>query len=280
LWVIGIPGGADDEGGRLVLDGLLVEGEVAVLDQLVLLGQLVVGALGRLEIRHSTVGASAAGLANGVRVVAGNEALTVAVRSAIVGKVAMNAAAGGLGIFDSIVGEDRISGEDPDSMTLVVQAPAADLELARSTLFGRCSVRAIEAENSILVGRADSAHRQAGCVRFCYAPLSSRVPRRYRCAPDLSLDSAAVRLGRDLTAAERVEVANGDTPRFTDSRFPGSAFGQLSLGCSAAIRTGAEGGAEMGAGFGLGEPFRRANLADAMQEYLPFGLAAAPLFLS
>lgn len=270
MWVVGEPGGADDEPGTLILDGLLVEGEVAVRD----------GALGRLEVRHSTVGAGAAGLAEGIRVVAGNEGLTVAVRSSIVGKVAMNAAAGGLGIFDSIVGEDRTSGEDPDAMTIVVQAPAADLELARSTLFGRCAVRAIEAGNSIIVGRANAAHRQTGCVRFCYAPLSSRVPRRYRCAPDLSLASAAVRLGRDLTPAERAEIANGDTPRFAESRFPGSAFGQLSLACPAAIRIGAEGGAEMGAGFGVGEPFRRANLADAMQEYLPFGLAAAPLFLS
>lgn len=270
MWVVGEAGGPDDEPGTLILDGLLIEGEVAVRD----------GALGRLEVRHSTVGASAAGLADGLRVVAGNEALTVAVRGSIIGKVAMNAAAGGLGIFDSIIGEDRISGEDPEAMTIVVQAPAADLELARSTLFGRCSVRAVEAENSILVGRADAAHRQTGCVRFCYAPLSSRVPRRYRCAPDLSLDAEAVRLGRDLTAAERVQVANGDIPRFTSSRFGASAFGQLSLACPAAIRIGGEGGAEMGAGFAAGEPFRRANLADAMQEYLPFGLSAAPLFLS
>lgn len=280
LWALGLPGGPNDEPGELILDGLLVEGELAILDQLMVQGELVAGALGRLEVRHSTVGAGAATLAKGIRVVAGNEALTVAVRGSIVGKVAMNAAAGGLGVFDSIVGEDRISGEDPDSMTVVVQAPAADLELARSTLYGRCSVRAIEAENSILVGRADAAHRQAGCVRFCYAPLSSRAPRRYRCAPDLSLEAAAARLGRELTAAERIQVANGDIPRFTDSRFGASAFGQLSLGCPAAIRIGAEGGAEMGAGFGAGEPFRRANLADAMQEYLPFGLAAAPLFLS
>jgi hypothetical protein len=270
VWVAGEAGGAADEPGTLILDGLLVEGEVAVRD----------GALGRLDVRHSTLGASAAGLAAGIRVVAGNEALTVALRNSIVGKVAMSAAAGGLGIFDSIVGEDRLSGEDPDSMNLVVVAPAADLELARSTLFGRCQVRSIEAENGILVGRADAAHRQSGCVRFCFAPLSSRVPRRYRCAPDLSLDAEAARLGRDLTAAERVQVANGDTPRFTDSRFTASAFGQLASACPAAIRTGAEGGAEMGAGFGAGEPFRRANLADAMQEYLPFGLEAATLFLS
>jgi hypothetical protein len=165
-------------------------------------------------------------------------------------------------------------------MSLVVLAPAADLELARSTLFGRCEVRAIEAENSILVGRADASHRQTGCIRFCYAPLSSRVPRRYRCAPDLSLDSEKVRLGRELTPVERLQVANGTVPRFTASRFGASAFGQLSLACPAAVRVGAEGGAEMGAGFGAGEPFRRANLADAMQEYLPFGLEAATLFLS
>ena len=187
---------------------------------------------------------------------------------------------GGLTILDSIVGEDRTAGEAPDAMTLAVDSPEADLELARSTLFGRCHVRSIEAENGIFVGKAEAAPRQSGCVRFCYATLSSRVPRRYRCAPDVSLETESGRLGRDLTAAEKKAVVGKTSPRFTQSAYPGSAFGQLALNCSDAIRSGAFGGAEMGAGFMLNEPFRRANLTDTLQEYLPFGLDAAPLYLS
>jgi hypothetical protein len=36
----------------------------------------------------------------------------------------------------------------------------------------------------------------------------------------------------------------------------------------------------MGAGFGLGEPFRYANLHDALEEYLPFGLQAGVIFMT
>lgn len=270
IWVTGEPGAPGDEPGTLVLDGLLIEGEVAVRK----------GALGTLDIRHCTVGAGAAGLTKGVRVVSGNESLSVFLRHSVAGRLQMKKAAGGAGIFDSIVGEDRSAGEDPAALPLVVDAPDADLELARSTIFGRCRVRVIEAENSLLVGSAVAAHRQEGCVRFCFAPLASHVPRRYRCAPDLAVEAEAVRLGRALTPAEKAQVESGERPRFTRSAFPGSAFGQLQLNCSDAIRSGAFGGAEMGAGFMLGEPFRRANLADALQEYLPFGLEAAPLFIS
>jgi hypothetical protein len=270
IWVIGESGAPGDEPGSLILDGLLVEGEVSIRP----------GALGALDLNHCTIGASASGLTRGVKVAGGNEGLVVALRGTIAGNVVMGAAGGGLTILNSIVGEDRTAGENPDAMAIAVNAPEADLEIASSTLFGRCQVRSIEAENSIFVGRAEAAHRQSGCVRFCYAPLSSRVPRRYRCAPDLALEAESERLGRDLTVAERKSVAGKSSPRFTQSAFPDSAFGQLSINCPDAIRSGAFGGAEMGAGFMLREPFRRANLADALQEYLPFGLDAAPLYLS
>ncbi len=67
-------------------------------------------------------------------------------------------------------------------------------------------------------------------------------------------------------------------PTFAASAFPASAFGQLALACPDGVAAGAFGGAEMGAGFAAGTPFRRANLADMLDEYLPFGLVAAPLF--
>jgi hypothetical protein len=270
IWAVGEAGAPGDEPGSLILDGLLVEGDVVARP----------GTLGMLDIRHCTIGAAATGLAGGVKVVGANQALAVMLRASIVGRVVMGTAAGGLGIFDSIVGEDRVTGEDPDAMALIVESPEADLEIARSTVFGRAQIRSIEAENSILVGKAVAAHRQNGCVRFSYATLSSRVPRRYQCAPDCDLAAERERLGRNLTPAERALIVARVTPGFTATFYPASAFGQLTLSCSESIRSGAFGGAEMGAGFMLREPYRRANLVDALQEYLPFGLEAAPLFLS
>ena len=267
IWVTGQTGGVS---GRLVLDGLLIEGEIQVRR----------GMLGKLEIRHCTVGAAAAGLTKGVRVRSGNESLAVSLHHSIVGSLQLNKAAGGAGIFDSIVGEDRSAGEDPAALPIVVDAQAADLDVARSTIFGRCRVRVLEAENSLLVGPAEASHRQEGCVRFCFAPLVSHVARRYRCAPDLGVEAEAAGLGRPLTLAEKAQVESGLRPRFTSSAYPSSAFGQLQLNCSEAIRSGAYGGGEMGAGFLLREPFRRANLDDALQEFLPFGLEAAALFPS
>lgn len=268
--VVGEAGNPDDEPGALLIDGLLIEGEIAVQD----------GQLGMLDIRHSTVGGAANGLPKGVRVVANNESLTVRLDGAISGPLSLGDATGGVIVRGSIVGEDRTAGEDPDTMTLVIDAQEADLVLAASTLFGRCEVRSIEAENSLLIGRARAAQRQHGCVRFCYAPRSSRVPRRYRCQPDLAIEAETLRLGGPPTPAETDRIARSVTPIFTASAYPASAFGQLALSCPREILRGAFGGAEMGAGFAAGEPFRRDNLADALDEYLPFGLVAVPIFVN
>jgi len=268
LRVRGIAPGAGQEAGRLILDGLLVEGEVAIL----------AGVLGSLDLRHCTIGASAAGLAKGLRVLSQNGELAVAVDHSIVGSLALGSAGGGLNIADSIVGEDRDLQADPDLLALVIDAPAADADIARSTVFGRTIVRSIEAENSLFLGTARAAQRQRGCVRFCYAPLTSRVPRRYRCQPDMVIADAEQGAPAPLPETEKRRLARSVTPIFTASAFPASAFGQLALACPDAVAAGAFGGAEMGAGFSAGVPFRRANLDDMLDEYLPFGLVAAPLF--
>jgi hypothetical protein len=176
------------------------------------------------------------------------------------------------------VGEDRDLQADPDLLALVVDAPSADVEIARSTIFGRAAIRSVEAENSLFLGTARAAQRQRGCVRFSYAPLTSRVPRRYRCQPDLAIAAAEQAAGMELPPAERDRIARSVAPNFAASAYPASAFGQLALACPDGIAAGAFGGAEMGAGFTSGTPFRRANLTDMLEEYLPFGLVAAPLF--
>lgn len=261
---------AGETPGALILDGLLIEGEIRIED----------GNLGRLELRHATVGAAAASLAKGVRVLAGNELLGLVADHAILGRIEMGAAAGGVTLCDAILGEDRTADPDPTAAPLLLDAPEADLTIARATLFGRATGRTLEAENAIFKGVVQVARRQQGCVRFSFVPVASRTPQRYRCAPDLSLSAEKARLGRDLMPAERAAIVMRIAPQFVSSAFGTDAFGQLALACPPEIAEGAEGGAAMGAGFRHGEPFRRANLQDALQEYLPFGLEAAVVFVT
>lgn len=267
LRVRGMAPVAGEELGELVLDGLLVEGEVLI----------TAGTLGTLSVRHCTIGASAAGLAKGVRVTSQNGELAVDIDHSIIGPIALAQAGGGLAIADSIIGEDRALEADPDKLAMIIDARSSDADIARSTILGRTRIRSIEAENSLFMGTTRAEQRQQGCVRFCYAPLTSRVPRRYRCQPDRALAAAEVP-GMVLSDAERARIARSVAPIFTASAYPASAFGQLALSGPAEIASGAFGGAEMGAGFASGEPFRRANLTDMLDEFLPFGLTAAPLF--
>ncbi len=262
--------GSGETPGVLILDGLLIQGEIRIED----------GDLGRLELRHCTVGAAAGELVKGVRVLAGNEPLRLVVDHTILGRADLGRAAGGGEICDSLLGEDRTADHDPTAVALVLDAPACDLEVARSTILGRATGRSLEAESSLFVGVVGIARRQGGCMRFCYAPLASRVPRRYRCAPDTSLAAESARLGRQLTVGERRAILARVVPQFASSAFGEDAFGQLALVCPPEISRGADGGAEIGVGFRAGDPFRLANLADALDEYLPFGLEAGVIFVT
>jgi hypothetical protein len=255
-------------GALLVLDGLLIEGGLAVED----------GALAELQLRHCTLGAAAESLRGGVRVAAGNGMLRLVVDHAVLGRAELGDAAGGVALHDSILGEDRSADTDPGAAPLLLDAPASDLEIARSTLFGAVRGRTLQAESSIFRGLLDIARRQEGCVRFCFVPPGSRTPGRHRCAPDLALAEERERLGRDLTAAERALAVARVTPQFASSAFNTGDFGSLALTCPKEVGEGAEDGAEMGAGFRHGEPARRANLRDALEEYLPFGLQAGMIF--
>lgn len=252
----------------LVLDGLLVEGSLTVED----------GSLAELQLRHCTLGASAAGLPGGVRVAAGNGTLRLVADHAILGRAELGIASGGVVLHDCILGEDRSADTDPNAAPLLLDAPQSDLDIARSTVFGAGRGRAIEAENSIFRGLLAIARRQEGCVRYCYVPPASRTPGRFRCVPDQPLAEERTRLGRDLSGAERALVLARVTPQFASSAFNITGFGNLALTCPAEVTEGAEEGAAMGAGFRHGEPARRANLRDALEEHLPFGLQAGVIF--
>ena len=120
----------------------------------------------------------------------------------------------------------------------------------------------LEASNSIFTGAVTAIRRQVGCVRFCYLPLESRAPRRYRCQP------------ADATAAGRV------APQFTALAYGRPGYGQLATACPAEIAAGADDGGEMGAFHFLHQEQRRKGLRAALDEYLRFGLEAGMFFVT
>ena len=139
--------------------------------------------------------------------------------------------------------------------------PSTTLE--RVTVFGQVQVRQLTlASEVIFTAPVTVLRRQIGCVRFSYVPPESITPRCYRCQPD------------------REEVQGRLIPNFTSTRYGDPAYAQLGLTCPIQIRTGAEDGSEMGVFSSLKQPQREANLHQRLQEYLPFGLEPALIFVT
>ena len=153
-----------------------------------------------------------------------------------------------------------------------VDVDDSPLAVSACTLFGTTTAGRLEATNSILDGLVSIARRQEGCVRYCYLPPKSATPRRHRCQPDLVIDG--------LSAAEAKRETRRVSPAFTSTRFGTPAYGQLTQGTATEIRRGADDGAEMGVWHLLQQAQREANLRLTLEEYLRFGLEAAPLFVT
>jgi hypothetical protein len=147
--------------GRLVLNGLSIEGEVRVL----------AGNLGQLQVAHCTLPRDAAAF-----VCQPNADLALTFTRTIAGHLTPGAAAPSLTIADSIVDGD-VGGRA--------------LTLLSSTVFGTTTAETLDASNVICVGRVRVERRQVGCVRFSYLPIDSEAPRRFHCQPT-DVPSAAV----------------------------------------------------------------------------------------
>jgi hypothetical protein len=159
--------------------------------------------------------------------------------------------------------------------------------LERVTIFGIVFVQELVlASEVIFVHPVTSVRRQNGCVRFSYLPEGSVTPRRFRCQPDLEIQTqtdAATTLGT-LTAAQqdaiRDDVRSWLVPAFTDIHYGLPAYAQLAYSCPVQIKAGAEDGSEMGAFSFLQQPQRETNLRVRLQEYLPFGLQAGLIYVT
>lgn len=260
-WAIAAP-----DGGQLSLDGLLIEGRLA-LDGPV-----------TLDVAHSTlvpgrrlteVGEPSSPDLDSIAVApGGGQRPEVTLRSSITGAIRLPSTTRHLVIRDAIVqafapggvARPAIAATDPGD------APGPPATIERATIFGEVHVRELAlASDVIFTAPVLAQRRQAGCVRFSHVPEGSQTPRRFQCQPDLALE--------DVTdPADRARVRARMTPAFVSTRFSDPAYAQLRLDTALEIRTGAANGSEMGAFSSRMNPQREANLRTRLDEYLPFGL--------
>ncbi len=150
--VVGTAAADSNAAGRLVLNGVLLEGALKVL----------AGNLGELQIAHCTLPPGASNLS-----CADNPNLTVDLQRVVCGTLTPGAART-LRLRDTIVDGD-LQGND--------------VHIEACTVLGSTQALSLHASNSILLDTVTVQRRQVGCVRYSYLPLESDVPRRYRCQP-------------------------------------------------------------------------------------------------
>lgn len=162
----------------------------------------------------------------------------------------------------------------------------------RSTVFGRVFVRELElGSESIFTSPVEAQRTQVGCVRYSFLADGSRVPRRYRCQPDIEINAQIEKAEAQAKAknqtlsdpqrdAIRAKVLKWLVPTFTSTAYTHPAYGQLHLTCPTQIRKGAEDGSEMGVFSLLKQPQREANLVSSLQQYLRFGLEAGIIYVT
>ncbi len=236
---ITVTGGA---GSSLVVDGLLLEGDLVV----------TAGDLGALTVSQSSV--TGALRVNGGAVNRNNGLEVRLVRSAV-GDVLLAPTVPLLRVVESIVSVE-VAGP-AGALGAAVRAPGAHLVAQGSTVRGDVDVRTLQASDCLLDGEVTVAHRQTGCLRYSFAGPGSRVPRRFRCVP----------------ASDAVpDAAAAPHPVYVSDQAGSPSFLALAQTCPVVLREGAEGGDEMGAGFHLHRPSRLAATRRLLAGYVPMGL--------
>lgn len=235
-----VTGGA---GAAVLLDGLVVEGDVVVR----------AGDLRSLTVSQCTV-------AGRVRVEGTdadpNRELAVAVRRSLVGGVDLVATVPALAVVDSVVDPaltDPLA--DPPPAGPAVVAPGAHAVVEGATVWGTLDSRLLDVTSSLCLDVVTVVDRQRGCARFSYLAPGSRTPRRFRCVPP-------------------TDTAVADRPAFlADGASLGSpSYPSLSPAAPASLRRGGEDGAEMGVHHHLRRPPRLDAALRLVEPYVPAGM--------
>ena len=261
IHISGTAGADDPNPGELVLDGILIEGKISVIE----------GNLGGLQVAHCTIIPEN----DGIEVLSSgdpgksNDTLKLTVRQTICGGIVLSETIPELDLMDSII--------DMDGNT-AIDAKGTTVRIEQCTILGRSYMRKLEASNSIFKSDVKVEQRQAGCMRFCFAPYNSSTPRRFQCQPDLALSKQAIKEEvssvEDLPENIKNAVLDRLKPVFTSLIYGNPVYSQLSPACPVEIFTGAEDNSEMGVFSTLQQPQREKNLLAALEEYLRFGLEA------
>lgn len=259
LAVAGTAPPASETPGELILDGLLIEGDLTVTTA-------AADRLGALTLTHSTLAPRTGRLA----VANQDTGLRVHLGRSICGPVALPAdGIDGLSVDESLVDNPQHAANPAAAAIDGNGSPAA---LRKSTFLGRVRAQRLDASDVLFVRPATAERLQEGCVRFSHVPAGSRTPRRYRCQPDLAL--------REAPPAEQPAIRARLAPSFTSIRHGDPGYGQLLLPVPEELWTGAGDGSEMGVFSFLQQPQRRDNLLAALEEYLRFGLEAGLIFVT
>jgi hypothetical protein len=117
-----------------------------------------------------------------------NADLQLTVDRSILGTIYLAPSIPDLAIWDSIIDEGSgVSEITPPGAAVAILAQGTSLDIQRSTLLGTTYGRRLEASTSLFTGVVSVVDQQVGCMRFCYVPVGSQTPLRYRCQPDLAL---------------------------------------------------------------------------------------------
>jgi hypothetical protein len=260
----------DNPDARVVVDGLQVEGDLALT-----------GNLAEVRLAHCTLipgraldedGAPVAPNEPSVVAEVTNTALRLVVYRSIVGALRLPEEMTGLVALQSIIDGLDISAV---AATGTDDAAGPPSDLRQVTVLGEVHVRSLLMASEVIFDAPLHAERtQEGCVRFSYVAPGSTTPRRYRCQPDLALDLPG------LSAGERARIEAGLRPAYTSIHYHDPGYTQLGIKCPDEIRTGAEDGSEMGVWSFLRNPQRETNLRIRLDEYLPFGLEPALIYVT
>jgi hypothetical protein len=246
----GMGADADTPRGRLVVDGLVIEGGISV----------AAGDLGLLRLDHTTV---VPGSGPGVQVAVGNADLVIDIDRSITGPLVMADEGPQLVVRTSIV--DAGDGQ-------AISAPETVAELTETTCLGDVAVRRLDARDCLLDGRVEVARVQEGCLSHCYLAEIVRAPRRYKCQPEMALAA------KDAPPVDQVRARLA--PQFVSRDVGQPAYGVLADTTAAELMTGSTSHSEMGAFGHLMRAAREANLRIALEEYLPIGLTAGVIHVT
>jgi len=256
--------------GSFEMNGLLVEGRVKVLN----------GNLNSCGIDHCTLAPFDPATMplvfdDGFEAEEQNGILNVELNRSICSHIIIDSEDASLAIKESIIDH-----KEDQSITHI----RGQLIVQNSTIYGIVEAKSLDASNTLFMDLLDISRRQFGCVRFSYVKPGSRTPRRYRCQPELEVQTQIKELEKTgpISNARKQEVKdqilNWLFPVFNESTYGHHAYAQLGNATPKQITTGGDNSSEMGVFNYLQQPMREANLNIVLEEYLPLGLEAGIIY--